>query len=562
MASNQLSTVNASRSTPVTVCSGCPEQAYLQLTIPFNWACVKHITFRTTSHDQGFSHEENQYGGTYEECYSFFDTVAVTPEGHERARWRLQHNRHARIEPFTHISTWPDQRSEPDIALAISNIQANDTIQIFPKAHYRAWRNYVLHAEIEIVGDIKTADLPAALSLEAYAASLTQALYKPLEKSRGQIRILKLLPGLVDSPILCKLSTTHVCSDDRVGYEALSYYWGNMSNSKTIQLSGQQFNVTSNVYSALRRLRHQHSKKRTLWVDAICIKQQDPIERAWQVEMMNAVYAKALRVIVWLGEPEIYVGGYEYRALSRLFEESQRNGSSYESLFNDEVPSLNHDMASGQPLTMEEIINETPQGNIGASEIFNFPWFRRVWVLQEIFNATRAVVLCGDKAISWVSVLQANVANNRFLMTPGPLHKRVMPALLSDLFAITSSSSQGQFSYAPQKPTVDILDIVIAGLDLDATDPRDKLFALLTFAPTSNDSMLRPDYEKDVSAVFRDFTRWWIASRQSLRILSAVHCSVGRTWRKLSPLPKPLQIHHDLAGRSGMMVGVPGDVQA
>jgi hypothetical protein len=293
MANNQLATVTATRSTPVTLYSGCLEQAYIQLTVPCNFSNVKHITFRTTSHDQGFSNEASRYGGTYEECFSFFDAAAVTPEGHYRARWRFQSHRHARSEPVAHVSTWPDQRSEPDIALAICTIQAHDTIRIIPKAHFVAWRNYVLHAEIEIVGEDKEADLLTASSLGISSVAFTQALYRPLEESRKQIRILKLLPGPPGSLVFCELNLTHLCSDDHAGYEALSYCWGNTNNSKAIQPSGHQFRVTTNLYAALKRLRHQHDKIRTLWVDAICINQQDLIERAWQVQMIDYVYAKA-----------------------------------------------------------------------------------------------------------------------------------------------------------------------------------------------------------------------------------------------------------------------------
>lgn len=391
------------------------------------------------------------------------------------------------------------------------------------------------------MGEVKAVDVPTASPLQISPATVAQTLYRPLEESRKQIRILKLLPGPADSPVCCELDLTDLCSDDHARYEALSYCWGNPNNSEAIELSEQLFRVTSNLYAALKRLRHRYDKIRTLWVDAICINQEDPIERAWQVQMMNCVYAQASRVIVWLGEPTELVSGYEYQELRGLFERLQLPGRSYESLLNDEEPTWDQGIASGLPLTTEEIVSEIPQSSKGASTLFNFPWFRRIWVLQEVFNATRIVVVCGEQTTSWFSILQANVSNNRSMMMPGPLNARVMPALFSDLFTITRLSNQGHFGYAPQTPVADILDIVVAGLDLDASDPRDKLFALLNLTQPSNDSVLRPDYEKDVSTIFRNFTRWWIASRQSLRILSAVHCSVGRTWQRLSPLPTPLQ---------------------
>ncbi|KAJ4191949.1 hypothetical protein NW755_004084 [Fusarium falciforme] len=82
-----------------------------------------------------------------------------------------------------------------------------------------------------------------------------------------------------------------------------------------------------------------------------------------------------------------------------------------------------------------------------------------------------------------------------------------------------------------------IYDVFFAGLDLKATDPRDKLFALLTFADETHvsedlDDLIRPNYDKPAERVFADFTRWWIREHDSLAILSAVHCHPARTWRR------------------------------
>jgi hypothetical protein len=39
-----------------------------------------------------------------------------------------------------------------------------------------------------------------------------------------------------------------------------------------------------------------------LWIDAICINQEDITERGHQVQLMGRVCSKATRVLVWLGE--------------------------------------------------------------------------------------------------------------------------------------------------------------------------------------------------------------------------------------------------------------------
>jgi hypothetical protein len=85
-----------------------------------------------------------------------------------------------------------------------------------------------------------------------------------------------------------------------------------------------------------------------------------------------------------------------------------------------------------------------------------------------------------------------------------------------------------------------LLNLVLQGLDLKATDPRDKLFGLLGLAEETHsgqvlpsDPLLYPSYTKSVSAVFADFTRWWIQKHKSLKILSAIHAINGRTWQSL-----------------------------
>ncbi|MCJ1450242.1 hypothetical protein MMC28_000571 [Mycoblastus sanguinarius] len=115
-----------------------------------------------------------------------------------------------------------------------------------------------------------------------------------------------------------------------------------------------------------------------------------------------------------------------------------------------------------------------------------------------------------------------------------------MPSLFAELFDIRDAEpSVTQLRCATRGKNLGILDVILHGLDLDATDPRDKIFALLTFGEETSDvgnltAEIRPDYTKSIARVFADFTRWWIATHRSLRILSAVHVSLGRTWQRLS----------------------------
>jgi hypothetical protein len=88
-------------------------------------------------------------------------------------------------------------------------------------------------------------------------------------------------------------------------YEALSYVWGNdednVITSQRIELNNHIFYITPNLHAALVNLRN-HYLDRVLWVDAICINQEDIAEKSKQIQLMRKIYAQAGRVIIWLGE--------------------------------------------------------------------------------------------------------------------------------------------------------------------------------------------------------------------------------------------------------------------
>lgn len=453
----------------------------------------------------------------------------MTSDGHERLRWHFQSNRHADLTPRFHSSEWPrdDQGNRRFLRLAIHGIQANDTIQIIPKAHFMAWRNHVVSASITVKGRRKN------FTMQQKAATLPADIYDNLDQDEEEIRVLEVLPGPPDSPLVCKLVKTRLVHDRHKPYEALSYVWGDDHHKQTIHLDGRPFDITVNLHAALKRLRHENSEVRTIWADAICINQVDLVERGSQVKMMGLIYAKALRVVVWLGQLALHV--HDIRRL--------RGGIASVIQDQEEMP-LPPETTYYEDVTSEHFNALALDDNNEASQLLELPWFRRVWVLQEVFNAHEIIAHCGTHILPWSTVLQINMAVNRRLTMPGPSYARVMPAVYSQLFTLTTAtdSVSPNFSYrVTSRPEPErLLDFLIAGLDLDATDQRDKLFALLNIFPAfTDDAALQPDYTKNVSAVFRDFTRWWIITYKSLRILSAVHCAIGRTWQKLSTLPVP-----------------------
>ena len=548
----------------ITCSTWCPERPYVQIRIP-KGIIVRRLDFRFVSHDQGFSDQEAEHGGTYRQSYTWFEAAVVSPSGHERVpRRRILNNVHASSDFRQHDVSWDfeegknsaewfDRVHRTPLQIWIGVIRAGDTIQVIPKAHYPGWINFVQEVQIRWSG-FETEGAPPRMAANLLTNVANGAIYQPLNRSSQDIRLLLLESGHLEDPISCSLRYVSLDRDE-VKYEALSYCWGDPTNTMTIKLSTPNSNsqkrpelaafniqVTSTIHAALRSLRRDDGQSRQLWVDAICINQEDLRERSSQVGMMRDVYARAETVIVWLGDSDegMQKSFQTIKDISHRYEQLHPDADLSETLRERHSSLFEHDGVTN-------FVNECP--------IFDYPWFRRTWVLQEVANAKRSLVHVGRDSIPWSSVLRLNHCIDRSQYQAHIGRKFLMLPLFSGLFQLEdprissgAAIDTNSLQHSPPRRRK-ILDVIISGLDLDATDPRDKIFALLQFGDDTNSPdrlspEIKPDYEKDVSQVFSDFTRWWIVTYQSLRILSTVHVSRGRTWQTTT-MRKPASRIHD-----------------
>lgn len=155
------------------------------------------------------------------------------------------------------------------------------------------------------------------------------------------MRLVRLLPrdsaAYGDSRIkCCFLPGPLLDSKTAHPFEALSYAWGSEENSKSISVDGCNFLVGANLYSALLHLQDDFIE-RILWVDALCINQENTAEKGRQVQSMAKIYAKASRVIVWLGEATANAGD---EALEYILAVSNRQTTSVDETKKDLIVDL------------------------------------------------------------------------------------------------------------------------------------------------------------------------------------------------------------------------------
>jgi hypothetical protein len=132
---------------------------------------------------------------------------------------------------------------------------------------------------------------------------MSQYCYPPLPSGNDSIRLLRLKPDKDNSAdIQCELFDYSLQNACRIHlYEALSYVWGKPDKKLRIFLHSLSFDITENLHAALSQLRN-HTIERIIWVDAVCIDQENLKEKAQQIQIMARIYGQASCVIVWLGE--------------------------------------------------------------------------------------------------------------------------------------------------------------------------------------------------------------------------------------------------------------------
>jgi hypothetical protein len=133
----------------------------------------------------------------------------------------------------------------------------------------------------------------------------TRDVYKahPLDRESKCIRVLDIKPLCSETgDIPIETSMCVVDLEEQTAFTALSYVWGSYAVQRhTIMCDNVPFEVTSNCYSALWHLRQNHGSIR-IWLDAICINQEDETEKSQQIPFMGDIYSKATTTYIWLGE--------------------------------------------------------------------------------------------------------------------------------------------------------------------------------------------------------------------------------------------------------------------
>jgi hypothetical protein len=388
------------------------------------------------------------------------------------------------------------------------------------------------------------------------ATSIRLIDFTKIDNSNEYIQCSLVTVDLEDNPEYLALSYTWGCpfnnlnfelSEDNEEMDAMNASYGCEKRSK-IECDGAEMMIMRNLYEALTTLPQALMTMNLIWIDSICIDQNNHPERNAQVALMGDIFSKAQTTIIWLGRDlprtNIALGIIKY--LASVPEDL------YEGL-SDAQPAVSVSYQRMGLRLIEPLEWRTLYSFVLRS------WFSRAWIVQEFLLAKEVRIYCGSLSIDWNIIYQCC---------------KLLTSTLWDSqlgIEITGQESGADNNQLPPGRTVNMLGLFKTVLYANqesglhpsqfltstklfrATDPRDKIygvFNILRICYRQNgldeSSIPAPDYTHDVSTVYTVWAFNLMLADRSLRMLSTVGDRAMRSLPEYCPSWVPDYSHGSL----------------
>jgi Heterokaryon incompatibility protein (HET) len=355
--------------------------------------------------------------------------------------------------------------------------------------------------------------------------------YNPISKSSREIRLATIHCGKNRDQL--KVSIQHASLDNwGLYYHTLSYVWGDSLNTASIIVHGHEVMVSENLRDAFLRIRMPR-KDVVVWADALCINQYDLAEKRHQVGLMAEIYNRSHSNFIWLGickdpnaVPRAKAPVKPWISWQSQYNiHSSLNPTANQEKFKKWLRDLPKDeclfCSLSRPHHRCLTRNDDPQEDVQPLhdfaklirgkhlhadldlQVFGMNrslWWTRAWTFQEVVLPSKSFVLYDRWTMDWddlaagattVLDLHGHCCRNAF-------HERED---LIDLLRKVKSIDDGR-KYYNTKGSKGLLDIPRALHGRFASDPRDKIYALLGLMPSRFAEKLPPDYTLEPAQVF------------------------------------------------------------
>ncbi|KAE9364223.1 HET-domain-containing protein, partial [Stipitochalara longipes BDJ] len=286
-------------------------------------------------------------------------------------------------------------------------------------------------------------------------------IYTPLDLAKHEIRLLRLQARMFSASdeIECELFQVNLDAEPR--YEALSYEWGPPVESPSwISVDGNEHRVRENLSDALRDLRLKY-EPRILWIDALCINQDDTMERNHQVARMGDIYRNATRVIVWVGREQLDKTSQDDALIAISFLEDTKRKSLAEFIPGNESKRQSQLLKKGYDREWQAVLN-----------LCRRHYWTRLWIIQEVILATNIIVHCGQLKFTW------GVLTKLFAQLEGLCQEMSFETGNAIRSSVPARLDRQRLARKKNQDGSPILDLMFTNVNAMCVDVRDKVFGV------------------------------------------------------------------------------------
>ena len=285
--------------------------------------------------------------------------------------------------------------------------------------------------------------------------------------------------------------------DGGIPYNAVSYTWSHDDLEHTIDVDDRPVKVSSSLHQFLNHMRSQPKDLEipgnwtAMWIDQICINQADSEDKAQQLPLMRAIYEQTSTVIVWLG-PAGDDGDLAMDLIRELWEVRRRSEVDSKDYLTCFTQSGIYDLDNPERLCQWQALAKFSKRRY---------WYR-TWILQEATTRLEnEFVLCGSKQCSIWAILRATNDLRGLVGQSLPYDFLVHHVETAAIMRISNF-----LLYRQPQSAAKLFSLLRMGRRTACIDPRDKVFAMLSFASDvydyEDDPFLRPSYEEDAFAIY------------------------------------------------------------
>ena len=360
--------------------------------------------------------------------------------------------------------------------------------------------------------------------------------YTPLEDAKECIRLIRFFPSPEGTPFRAEIIQRKLC--EAPAYKALSYTWGPPSDALVeiefclmtgttsmgenligkvpgafginSQCNGgehetyylrQRFPISLGLETAMRELYTTIGNNVPIWIDAICIDQNNDVEKGHQVLSMDRIYRGAEEVYIWLGQ------------------EAEESGLAMDLLYEYwTICGCGADKEKDPDMLREQFEKKTLKWTSHWRALGKFikrPWFSRRWIIQENVFAQQKTIFCGKRNTCWESLggVASIYHKNNCSSEDDACHGDW--TLIYNLNWASEKVKDGEEHH------LTLAALLVRFYKSRCTNPRDAVYSLVSMARDIDPEDWLPDYstKSDDLLVFRKAFEHLVHTTQSLDVM-------------------------------------------